>query len=224
MSHHRAATALLLVIIAASAAAFLRAEQLKLTHSPVAHPHVRAYFSPGCQDPGCHGLAHMHFTLRDAQHLQLAVVRPDGGLVRTLADRPFPKGRVRVVWDGRGTSGAVVPDGSYRLRVTLADGRKVTIPDPIVVDTKPVEVAIGTVHVGSVSVAVHYARSDPVSRVELLVYQNGRLVVHKHRVIPRVAHFRLDAVGPGPATIEIIAVDRAGNRTPNPPKATVRLP
>ncbi|HYW29547.1 MAG TPA: FlgD immunoglobulin-like domain containing protein [Gaiellales bacterium] len=224
MSHHRAATALLLVIIAASAAAFLRAEQLKLTHSAVGHPHVRAYLSPGCQDPGCHRLAHMHFTLRDGQHLQLAIVRTDGTLVRTLADRTFAKGRVRAIWDGRDASGAVVADGTYHLRVTLAGGRQVTIPDPIVVDTKPVDVTIGKVHIGTAVVTVHYTRSDPVSRAELLVYKNGRLVVHKHRVIPRVAHFRIDAVGPGQATIEIVAVDRAGNRTPNPPKVTVTLP
>jgi hypothetical protein len=160
VSHPRAATALLLVIIAASAAAFLRAEQLKLRHSPVAHPHVRSYFSPGCHDPGCTPAARMHFTLREAQHLQLAIVRTDGAVVRTLADRPFPKGSVQMVWDGRDASGSVAPDGSYRLRVTLQDGREVTIPDPVVVDTKPAGITLGTVHVGTVAVAVHYTRSE----------------------------------------------------------------
>jgi len=224
VSHHRAATALLLVIIAASAAAFLRAEQLKLRHSPVAHPQVRAYFSPGCQDPGCTRVARMHFTLRDAQHLQLAIVRTDGTVVDTLADRAFPKGRVRLVWDGRSASGTVAPDGSYRLRVTLQDGRRVTIPDPIVVDTKPAGITIGRVHVGTVAVAVHYTRSEGDVHAELDVYQHGRLVVHKQHVIPRIAHFRLDAVGPGKTTIEMVAVDRAGNRTPSPPTVTVTLP
>jgi len=224
VSHHRAATALLLVIIAASAAAFLRAEQLKLQHSPVAHPHIRTYFSPGCQDPGCTAVAHMHFTLRDAQHLQLAIVRPDGSLVRRLADQDFPKGRVGVTWDGLDSSGAVVADGTYRLRVTLASGREVTIPDPIVVDTKPAGIRIGQVRIGRVAVAVHYTRLEGSVRVELDVYQHGRLVVHKRHVMRHVAHFRLDAVGPGPTTIQLVAVDRAGNRTPNPPKVTVTLP
>ena len=224
MSHYRAATALLLVIIAASAAAFLRAEQLKLRHSPVAHPHVRSYFSPGCHDPGCTPAARMRFTLREAQHLQLAIVGTDGTVVRTLADRPFPKGSVRMVWDGRDASGSVAPDGSYRLRVTLQDGRQVTIPDPVVVDTKPAGITLGNVHVGTVAVAVHYTRSEGDVRAELYVYQGGKLVLHKRRVIPRIAHFRLDAVGSGKTTIEIVAVDRAGNRTPNPPKVTVTLP
>jgi hypothetical protein len=224
VSHHRAATALLLVIIAASAAAFLRAEQLKLRHSPVGHPHVRAYFSPGCHDPGCTKVARMHFTLRDAQHLQVAIVRADGTVVRTLADRPFPKGRVRLAWGGGDESGAVVADGSYWLRVTLEDGRKVTIPDPIVVDTKPAGITLGQVHIGTVAVAVHYIRSEGNVHAELYVYQHGKLVVHKRRVIPRIAHFRLDAVGSGKTTIEMVAVDRAGNRTPNPPKITVTLP
>ncbi|HET6848095.1 MAG TPA: FlgD immunoglobulin-like domain containing protein [Gaiellales bacterium] len=224
MSHHRAATALLLVIIAASAAAFLRAEQLKLRHSPVAHPHVRSYFSPGCQDPGCRAVARMHFTLREAQHLQLAIVRTDGSLVRTLADHPFPKGRVRVVWDGTDSSGAVVSDGIYHLRVSLGNGREVTIPDPIVVDTQPPQVTIGKVHIGTAVVSVHYTRSGGPLHAELYVYRHGALLVHKRRVIPRVAHFRIDAVGPGAATIEIVAVDQAGNRTPNPPQVTVTLP
>jgi hypothetical protein len=118
----------------------------------------------------------------------------------------------------------VAPDGSYRLRVTLQDGREVTIPDPVVVDTKPAGITLGSVHVGTVAVAVHYTLSEGDVRAELYVYQGGKLVVHKRRVIPRIAHFRLDAVGPGKTTIEMVAVDRAGNRTPNPPKVTVTLP
>ncbi len=224
MSHHRAATALLLVIIAASAAAFLRAEQLKLRHSPVAHPHVRTYFSPGCGDPGCTAVARMHFTLRDAQHLQLAIVSADGTLVQTLADRRFAKGRVPATWDGTTERGSVAPDGTYHLRVTLADGRQVTIPDPIVLDTTPATATIGQVHVGRTTVAVHYTRSDGNVHAELDVSQHGRLVLRKRRVIPRVAHFRLDAVAPGPTTISIVLIDRAGNRTPNPPSVTVTLP
>ena len=188
MSHHRAATALLLVIIAVSATAFLRAEQLKLRHSAIGLPHARAYFSPGCQDPGCTSVARMHFTLRDAQHLQLAIVRMDGTVVRELADRPFPKGRVDVRWDGRDASGVVAPDGSYRLRVTLASGRTVTIPDPIVVDTKPAGITIGRVQIGPERVAVQYTRTQGNVHAELNVYQHGRLVLHKRRVKPRVAY------------------------------------
>jgi FlgD Ig-like domain len=226
VSHPRAATALLLVIIAASAAAFLRAEQLKLRHSPVGHPHVRTAFSPGCSDPGCTRVARLGFTLRDAQHLQIAIVRPDGAVVRVLADRDVAKGPVHIPWDGSTTNGAVAPDGKYRLRVTLASGREVTIPDPIVVDTKPAGITLGAVRVGRSTVAIHYTRSESNVHAELYVFQHGRLVIHKRHVIPRVAHFRLDAPGlrPGRATIEIVAVDGAGNRTPSPPTATVTIP
>ena len=84
MSHRAATAALPLVLIAACAAAFLRTEQLKLHHSPVGHPHIRQAISPGCGDPGCRPVAHMRFTLRQAQALTLAMVRPDGTLVRTL--------------------------------------------------------------------------------------------------------------------------------------------
>jgi hypothetical protein len=44
------------------------------------------------------------------------------------------------------------------------------------------------------------------------------------RVVPRVAHLRYDVLKPGRYTIEIVAVDRAGNRTPNPPSVSVTIP
>jgi hypothetical protein len=112
----------------------------------------------------------------------------------------------------------------YRLRVTLEGGRDVTIPDPITLDTTPPAAVIGRVHIGSSTVAVHYTHSKGNVHAELDVYQRGRLVVHKRRVIPRVAHFQLDDAAPGPATIEIVAIDQAGNRTPDPPRVAVTLP
>jgi hypothetical protein len=71
---HRAAAAIPLVLIALCSAAFLRAEQLKLRHSAVGHPHVRQAFSPGCTDAGCLPAAKLRFTLRKAQVLDLGIV------------------------------------------------------------------------------------------------------------------------------------------------------
>ena len=90
---HRAAAAIPLVLIALCAAAFLRAEQLKLHHSAVGHPHVRQAFSPGCTDPGCLPVAKLRFTLRKPQALDLAIVDANGNVQKTLATgRALPEG------------------------------------------------------------------------------------------------------------------------------------
>ena len=221
---HRAAAAIPLVLIALCAAAFLRAEQLKLHHSAVGHPHVRQAFSPGCTDPGCLPVAKLRFTLRKPQALGLAIVDADGNLTKTLArSRPYPKGPVVLRWDGSTNAGARAPDGRYRLRVTLADGREVTIPDAIIVDTVPPTIRIDQVHKGRVALAVHYTRSHGNGYALMIVRQGSRIVLQK-RVVPHVAHLAFGKVAPGRYRIEMVAVDQAGNRTPNPPSFPATIP
>jgi hypothetical protein len=221
---HRAAAAIPLVLIALCAAAFLRAEQLKLHHSAVGHPHVRQAFSPGCTDPGCLPVAKLRFTLRKPQALGLAIVDADGDVTKTLAiRRPYPKGPVVLRWDGSTNAGAQAPDGRYRLRVTLADGREVTIPDAIIVDTVAPTIRIGQVHKGRVALAVHYTRSHG-NGYALMIVRQGRRIVLQKRVVPHVAHLAFGKVAPGRYRIEMVAVDQAGNRTPNPPSFPATIP
>ena len=223
MSHRAATAALPLVLIAACAAAFLRTEQLKLHHSPVGHPHIRQAISPGCGDPGCRPVAHMRFTLRQAQALTLAMVRPDGTLVRTLVShRSYPKTLVRVTWDGTTGGGARARDGRYALRVTLADGRNVTIPDAVVVDTVPPDVTIGSVRHGPSALTIRFSRSKGTGRTLLVVSRGGAVVLQK-RVRPHVCRLRYDALAPGRYSAMLVAVDRAGNRTPDPPTFPVTI-
>ena len=221
---HRAAAAIPLVLIALCAAAFLRAEQLKLHHSPVAHPHVRQAFSPGCTDPGCLPAATLSFTLRKAQALDLAIVDANGRVTKTLAaGRRYRKGPVVLHWDGSTDSGGQAPDGRYRLRVTLADGREVTIPDAFIVDTVPPTIRIDHVRKGPAALAIHYTRSLGNGYALLIVRQGSRIVLQK-RVIPHVAHLAYGQVAPGHYLIEMVAVDQAGNRTPNPPSFPATIP
>jgi hypothetical protein len=221
---HRAAAAIPLVLIALCAAAFLRAEQLKLHHSAVGHPHVRQAFSPGCTDPGCLTAAKLRFTLRKAQALDLAIVDAGGTVTKTLATgRRYRKGPVVLHWDGSTDSGGPAPDGRYRLRVTLADGREVTIPDAIVVDTAPPTIRINQVHKGSAALAVHYTRSPGNGYALMIVRQGSRIVLEK-RVIPHVAHLAYGKVAAGRYRIEMVAVDQAGNRTTNPPFFAATIP
>ena len=221
---HRAAAAIPLVLIALCAAAFLRAEQLKLHHSAVAHPHVRQAFSPGCTDPGCLPAARLSFTLRKAQALVLAIVDADGNVTRTIATgRRYRKGPVVLHWDGSTDSGGQAPDGRYRLRVTLADGREVTIPDAFIVDTVPPTIRIDRVRRGPAALAIHYTRSLGNGYALMIVRQGSRIVLQK-RVIPHVAHLAYGQVAPGRYLIEMVAVDQAGNRTPNPPSFPATIP
>ncbi|MDX6548708.1 MAG: hypothetical protein QOG33_2258 [Gaiellales bacterium] len=225
MSHSRAATALLLVLIAACTAAFLRTEQLKLRKSPIAHPHVRQAISPGCTDPGCHGQASITFQLRSPQRLSLAIVNTGGSVVRRLQpETAHPKGDVSLVWDGRDDAGRVVPDGQYRLRVTLAsDGRNVTIPDPIRVDTKPAGISLGEITRGAASILIHYTRAAGNTRAVLVVLRGDRVVYEKTALFDPV-RLRLSLLSPGHYRVEVLAVDAAGNRTPDPPSFSVTVP
>ncbi len=221
---HRAAAAIPLILIALCAAAFLRAEQLKLHHSAVGHPHVRQAFSPGCSDPGCLPAAKLRFTLRKPQALDLAIVDANGNVQKTLATgRRYRKGPVVLHWDGSTDSAGQAADGRYRLRVTLADGREVTIPDAIIVDTMPPTMRIDQVRKGRVALAVHYTRSAGNGYALMIVRQGSRIVLQK-RVVPHVAHLAYGKLAPGRYRIEMVAVDQAGNRTPNPPSFTATIP
>jgi hypothetical protein len=224
VSHSRAATALLLVLIAACTAAFLRTEQLKLRKSPIAQPHVRQAISPGCGDPGCHGSAKISFRLRSPQRLALAIVDAGGSVVRLLApEASHSKGDFHIVWDGQGDDGSVVPDGKYRLRVTLAsDDRDVTIPEPILVDTHPAGMKLGHITRGPV-IAVSYTRGASNVRAVMVVLQGSRVVLEKPAV-RNPAHLVLARLPSGRYRVEMVAVDAAGNRTPDPPSFPVTVP
>jgi hypothetical protein len=166
----------------------------------------------------------MHFTLRDAQTLSLAMVRPNGSPVKQLAtSRRYSKGIVRVPWDGTTNAGSRAPDGRYDLQVTLSTGRRVTIPDPVIVDTVAPTVTLGNIKRTPTLVTIPYRRSHGIGRAEMIVTQNGRVVLQK-KVIPHVCHLQASEVGPGRYTVTIVAVDRAGNRTTHPPSFTVTFP
>lgn len=132
-----APVALAACLLVATAGAFVYTEKLKLTRNPILRPSVDKVFSPVCE---CEtNTATFSFGLRRADRLEVAMVDRGGGVVRELARRRVtPRGRVTFVWDGRDDTGDVVPEGSYRPRVRLLDGRRtITLPNPIRVDVTP---------------------------------------------------------------------------------------
>lgn len=70
------------------------------------------------------------FDLPAPERVGVRVLRPDGSLVTTLADRRFPAGSHLLRWDGRDASGTASPSGLYLCRLesgTHADAIKMIL-------------------------------------------------------------------------------------------------
>jgi hypothetical protein len=135
-------------LLAASAGAFGLAQVLKLERSPIEaiqvdptpnhdrgrlDRHDSALFSPGCTAP-CLGSAVVRFRVHSKGPVRAVVVAPGGQVMRDLGALPHPGGRAVARWNGRDAAGKVVPDGSYRMKVSLS-GRKIELLNPLTLDT-----------------------------------------------------------------------------------------
>jgi hypothetical protein len=213
MSRHRTGYAIVGTLIAASAVAFVHAEQLKLRRAPVGDTRITKHFSTTCRPshscPRSHR-APLRFRLRTPARLRLTLVNAAGRTVRTFTPpggRRYGRGDVQVRWDGRTDAGRRAPDGRYRLRVELpAQGRTITIHDPVVLDTVPPRLRLVS---RPGRTPVRYAVSEH-ARVFLAVrpLAGGDLRLlrgHRGRVVvpPSLAR--------SPARMTLVAVDLAGN-------------
>jgi hypothetical protein len=131
-------TLLVVGLLGGTAAAFAVTEGLKLQHSPITSTHVPLkVFSPVCRCTT--DTAPIEFRLRKADRVTVQMIDGQDAVVRTLAARePAPRGRFSVRWDGRDTTGAVLPEGTYEPRVHLAHAhRTIVLPNPIGIDVTP---------------------------------------------------------------------------------------
>jgi flagellar hook capping protein FlgD len=216
--------ALAVALLAGSALAFAVTERLKVEPSPIAGTQVDKVFSPVCRCP--QASARITFRLRKKARVTLDMLDAGNHSVRTIArDVDRGVGRVFFRWDGRDDAGNVVPEGSYRPRVRLAEhGRTIVLPNPMRVDVTPPVIHLLSVRPNVFSpnddrrndrLTARYEMSERATP-ELLVNGRRRVVGLFKRRTGKL-EWRGDGLAPpvrqGIAEISMRATDLAGNRS-----------
>jgi hypothetical protein len=230
----RLARAVFILLVGATVAAFFTAQRLKGEPAVAQVRGLVHVFSPN----GDHFKDINRFTveLRERSEITVDVVDADGDAVRRLVDAATagPQKPLQLRWDGRTDDGRIVPDGRYRVRVTLRrEGRSVTVPRTTLVDTQPPRprvrsiqpnsiVAVGTtpirIEVGSVSRRLSKRakvfRIDdgaPRAVADLPLVTDTRELVWDGKVDGKPAPV-------GEYLVQVVARDRAGNEGTSPAK------
>ena len=206
---------LVLALLAATTTAFALTEVLKLERTPIVRPRFNVAFSPGCACP--HDTALLPIRLKKPETMGAAIVDSDGDSVRTLVEAiRRPTGRLVLEWDGRDASGAIVPDGTYKVRLSFeGSDRSIVVPNPIRVDTEPP---------GAKLVSVEPSAVKPKEAVEVVVDSNERARLLLFADGARVARGKLSdeglirlvwqgasQLGRGRHALRVAVQDRAGN-------------
>jgi hypothetical protein len=127
------------VLVAATFAAFFVAQRLKAAPTVVQQLSYDPVFSPN--HDGRKDRAHVTFKLKQADDVTVEIVDAAGEPVKTLLDRhlgAYAPIKPSLAWDGTNADGKPVPDGRYRVRITLRHlGRALIGQRSILKDTTP---------------------------------------------------------------------------------------
>lgn len=133
------------VLVAATFGAFFVAQKLKSGPTVISGFGVdtgkrgRSVFSPN--GDGRRDRVRIGLTLTVGDRVSIVMLDSEGEVVRSLARDRVARANVRladVYWDGRGNDGRLVPDGRYRVRVSLRNqGRAFVRPQSVWKDTVP---------------------------------------------------------------------------------------
>jgi hypothetical protein len=224
-------------LLVATAAAFAVTEQLKLEESPILNTRLDQLVSPVCTacKPNAKE-ARIAFRLRREDDLSLDIVDRDGQPVRdNLVSGHFIPRFLEFSWDGRDGQGRVVPDGLYRVRVTLEDeNRTLEFPNEISVDATAPSIAEITVRPRVFSPDGD-GRADQVNLLYRfsagaypVLYVDGRRLGpgFRKRPIGVMQWYALQdgrGLPPGEYRLALAAKDDVGNLSPSTREFTVRI-
>ena len=225
----------LVFLLVATAAAFAITERLKLTKSALMPgTQVSKVFSP--TSGGARTKANVKVRLRRADTVTVSILDARQHAVAVLADAlHVPRGFVTFRWDGRLPGGALAPDGAYRARVHLAKQHQtIVLPNVIRLDTKPPEIVGVTANREAFSpdgdkqadfVRLSYVLSKPA---RLTLFYRGQRIQKTYKSPQRGATTWRGVVGgrvlkPGSYTLEVGALDAAGNSTPRSQRQRVHV-
>lgn len=228
-------TVTLVGLLVATAAAFAVTERLKLTKSPLMQgTRVSKVFSPTC---GCaRGKATIRIRMRRSDDVTLRILGDSGNVVRVLLSRTHvPRGINVFKWDGRTDGNVIAKDGTYLAEVHLSGQHQtILLPNRISLDTTPPEILAVTQNRDAFSpdgdrqadfVRIHYELSKAAHVVGFL---GGERILRTYRH-PQKGSFTFSGVAqgrtlePGLYTLQLGAVDAAGNSTPVAERWPVRV-
>ena len=220
-------TATLVGLLVATAAAFAVTERLKLTKSPIFSTVVspKAGFSPTC---GCaRGRATIRFKLRHPDAVSVRILDSHKSTVRVIVDGVQASRGLNVFkWDGRTGGNVIAKDGRYSAEIHLAgQHRTIILPNPIQLDTTaPVVKSVTTNRDAFSPDGDHQAdfvriRYELSKSAHVNLYLDGQRILrtNRHPVTGSFSWFGVaggKVLPPGSYTLEIGAVDAAGNSTP----------
>jgi hypothetical protein len=238
------ATGVFALLVVATVAAFFVTTRLKRSAPVVNSITFARYLSPN--GDGRRDYVDIAFRTKHSDEVTVSVVDDEGDEAATLLeDVELSRGLHRVRWDGRLTSGAVAPDGEYRLRVGLRrQGRTITSPRKLFVDTKPPRPivryvspdAISPDGAGTGNLATLRFDGPSKRRPTLLVFHSRlgtlRLVARRHgRTNSQIIHWdgrvglrdRSRRAPSGNYLLMVRTRDAAGNVGPPRPPTRVRV-
>ncbi|MED4876356.1 S8 family serine peptidase [Anoxybacillus geothermalis] len=116
----------------------IRMKQIKVVDNVV--PAIQLSTSTVSFSPKAKGKVSIPFTLNKKAKVTAQVYDSNNKLVKTIANnQSFSGGTSAFVWDGKNMSGKLMPDGTYRLKVSAVDDQKrksAVRSQSVVIDTK----------------------------------------------------------------------------------------
>ena len=221
------ARAVFVLLVGATFAAFFAAQRIKGEPAVAQVVSLARVFSPN--GDGRREVNRFEVRLRERTEISVDVVDSAGDSVRRLREDASvgPDRPLVLEWDGRTDSGRRVPDGRYRVRVTLRrEGRSVIVPRTTLVDTQaprprvkritpssivgpeavPVQIEVGSISRRLTKRGRVYRTDDGEPRLvaELGPVEDSRTLVWDGRVDGAPAP-------PGTYLVKVVARDRAWN-------------